>query len=110
MTDKIPDTADTALDLRALVADEMDNVATMLAQGFAGASIRLVGDALQEYGRVPLLEAVPVDHKVAIRPIAADAAVVKFGAPIGRAVAAISAGRHVHIHNVRSDRVSGGTS
>lgn len=39
-------------------------------------------------------------HKFALRDIAAGAAVVKYGQPIGRATRAIAAGEHVHTHNL----------
>ena len=39
-------------------------------------------------------------HKVAIKPIAAGAAVVKYAQAIGRATETIAAGRHVHSHNL----------
>jgi hypothetical protein len=109
MTDKVSEPSRNVEELRALVANEADNVATMLTPGHAGAFVRLIGDALQDYGRMTLLEAIPVDHKVAIRPIDANEAVVKFGARIGCASAAIPAGSHVHVQNVRSDRVPGGS-
>ncbi|TPJ24481.1 altronate dehydratase family protein [Mesorhizobium sp. B2-8-3] len=39
-------------------------------------------------------------HKVAIKPIAAGEAVVKYAQAIGRATQAIAAGEHVHSHNL----------
>ena len=45
----------------------------------------------------------PLGHKIARRPIAAGDKVVKYGAPIGTATAAIAAGAHAHVHNIRSD-------
>ena len=36
-------------------------------------------------------------------PIAAGEKVLKYGAPIGTATAAIAAGEHVHVHNIESD-------
>ena len=51
-------------------------------------------------------DAIPFAHKVAIRAIEAGAQVVKYGVPIGRAKVAIEPGRHVHVHNIRSDYVN----
>lgn len=44
---------------------------------------------------------VPLGHKVALRPIASGDTVVKYGAPIGRALCDIDTGAHVHLHNLR---------
>ena len=44
-------------------------------------------------------DTVPVGHKIAIAAMAAGAAVVKFGQPIGLATQNIAAGDHVHSHN-----------
>ena len=42
-------------------------------------------------------------HKVARRAIATGEKIIKYGVPVGVATAAIEAGAHVHVHNVRSD-------
>lgn len=47
-----------------------------------------------------VLQAVPRGHKVAVEPIAAGAAVLKFGFPIGRATEPVTPGEHVHVHNL----------
>ena len=43
---------------------------------------------------------------MAIRAIAKDGQVFKYGVPIGRAKVAIEPGQHVHVHNIRSDYVN----
>lgn len=45
---------------------------------------------------------VPQGHKLALADIAPGGVVTKYGQPIGRASAAISAGDHVHSHNLRT--------
>jgi hypothetical protein len=42
-------------------------------------------------------------HKLAARPIARGEKILKYGLPIGTALADIAAGEHVHVHNMRSD-------
>jgi altronate dehydratase small subunit len=86
---------------RAVVLHPADNVATALADLSAG---EVVGA-----GAVPctLVEAVPFGHKVALRPIAADGPVIKYGEQIGLARGPIRAGECVHIHNVESQRGRG---
>ena len=72
--------------------DPRDSVATALRDMAAGET------ALG----VTLSEAVGKGHKVAVKPVAAGAPVLKFGFPIGRATRAIAPGEHVHIHNVKT--------
>lgn len=55
------------------------------------------GGTLDLQGRVTL------GHKVAAREIRPGEQIVKYGVPIGSATAAIAAGWHVHIDNMKSD-------
>lgn len=57
---------------------------------------------------VSALEKVDQGHKIAIRFIAADTPVIKYGQAIGRATRDIAAGEHVHAHNLlfQDDRLS----
>jgi len=84
-------------DARLLLLDPRDNVLVVRARVRAYEAI-----AVED-----VVVAVPADlalgHKVARRAIAAGDRIVKYGAPIGSATAAIPAGAHVHVHNVRSD-------
>jgi (2R)-sulfolactate sulfo-lyase subunit alpha len=47
---------------------------------------------------------IPIGHKLAIRDIAAGDTIIKYGVDIGRAVAPIAAGEHLHVHNVKTKR------
>jgi altronate dehydratase len=85
----------------ALVISARDNVATALEALHAGQSIR-AGDV-----SVAVIEPVPRGHKIALGPIAAGEAVVKYGSPIGTASCDIAAGAHVHTHNLASTRGRG---
>ena len=85
----------------AIVISASDNVATALEPLEAGLTLR-AGAAT-----VPVIEAIPRGHKVALRPIAAGEAVVKYGSAIGIASCDIAAGAHVHTHNVASTRGRG---
>ncbi|MDB5799036.1 MAG: galactonate dehydratase [Paucimonas sp.] len=75
---------------RHIVVDGADNVATLLdtEEGLA----LLAGGA-------PCAAGIPFGHKVALRPIGAGEAVIKYGVTIGRAIRPIAAGEHVHVHN-----------
>jgi (2R)-sulfolactate sulfo-lyase subunit alpha len=50
------------------------------------------------------LDAVPLGHKIALGPIKPDDTILKYGHDVGRAVAQIDRGRHVHIHNMKTKR------
>jgi len=47
---------------------------------------------------------IPIGHKLALVDIPADSTVVKYGHDIGRAVAAIKRGQHLHVRNVKTKR------
>ncbi|MGL4239706.1 MAG: UxaA family hydrolase [Beijerinckiaceae bacterium] len=79
-----------------------DTVAVALRDLPAGASIRWQGGA--KTGEVAAREAIPLGHKISLAAVPAGAAVMKYGAPIGRATRAIAAGAHVHVHNLESAR------
>lgn len=84
-----------------IVISDRDNVATALETLEPGRELT-VGDR-----RISVADRIPSGHKIALRPIAAGEAVIKYGSPIGTATAAIEAGRHVHVHNVASNRGRG---
>jgi hypothetical protein len=76
-----------------------DNVATMIDDASAGA-IELIGATR---GEIVTLENISRGHKIALRDIAANEAVVKFGVRIGHATKPIARGVWVHLHNLASD-------
>jgi (2R)-sulfolactate sulfo-lyase subunit alpha len=53
---------------------------------------------------VKALDDIPLGHKIALKNIKNDETVVKYGHDIGRSVASIALGRHVHVHNVKTKR------
>jgi altronate hydrolase len=79
---------------------DTDNVAVAAKPIAQGVVLELEGRELRA------LDPIPFAHKIAVRLIEQDAQVIKYGVPIGRAKVAIEAGRHVHVHNIRSDYVN----
>lgn len=77
-----------------------DDVAVALRDLAAGERVRI------DEQFVELIDAVPRGHKFALHAIAPAQPVRKYGWPIGSATAPISAGVHVHSHNVVT-RLSG---
>jgi len=78
----------------ALRIHASDNVATCLADAAAGDEVVIEGETIE------LLDAVGRGHKFALAPIARGERVVKYGFEIGRAIADIAVGAHVHSHNL----------
>ena len=78
-----------------------DNVATALQALQVGQVIEAGGT------RVTVAEAIAPGHKIALRDVAVGEAVIKYGSPIGTASAGITAGEHVHTHNLASSRGRG---
>ena len=74
-----------------------------LKKGSTIGALTLEGKAV---GKVRLLNNVPLGHKVAMRDVALDKPVIKYGRPVGKAVQSISRGAHVHTHNVKTLRWS----
>lgn len=75
-----------------------DNVAISRAALPAGALANWNGEML------PLADAVPAMHKVAVRAIGAGEPVLKYGQVIGFATSDIKPGSHVHEHNMQAGR------
>ena len=87
---------------RALVMHPKDNVATVLEDVSPEQGVEI------ESGNKTLIlsatEAIPFGHKIALRNIRPNAKVIKYGEVIGTATQGISAGSHVHVHNIKSTR------
>jgi altronate dehydratase small subunit len=79
----------------AFQIDSRDNVATALTELGEG-SVLLRGDSIQD--TIHAVEHIPTGHKIALRDIACDEAIVKYGIVIGRATQSIAKGKWVHLH------------
>ncbi len=47
---------------------------------------------------------IPLGHKIALRDFKPGDTVIKYGCDIGRIVAPVTAGDHVHVHNLKTKR------
>jgi (2R)-sulfolactate sulfo-lyase subunit alpha len=50
------------------------------------------------------LDAVPLGHKIALGDLKAGDTVLKYGHDVGKIVAPVGKGRHVHVHNLKTKR------
>lgn len=91
---------------QALMLHEDDHVATAIVDLEEGSDVT-VERADGSRQRSTVTEAIPFGHKFALDDIPAAVEILKYGEKIGITNAAIPAGRHVHVHNVDSQRGRG---
>lgn len=82
--------------MKAIVINSADNVAVALEDLKKGSLVET------SKGSVTLLEDITRGHKFALRDIAQDEGVIKYGYPIGKAKELIKKGSHVHVENVKT--------
>ncbi len=88
-----------------LVHDRHDNVGVVVVENLvAGTDALCVVTEDNSEFRTPVIQHVPLGHKVALQDLANGATVVKYGQDIGRVVAPIRKGEHVHTHNLKTKR------
>ena len=88
-----------------VVHDENDSVGVVVVEGVK-AGTKLTG-WIMDQDKDLQMEAksdIPIGHKLAIKPLAKDSTVIKYGVDIGRVVAPIQVGEHAHVHNIKTKR------
>ena len=91
----------------ALKVNDLDNVATIFANGITDGTIIEVRDKKGNSENVKVIEDVPYGHKIAVKDIKKDEIITKYGEEIGIATADIKVGEYVHVHNLDSMRGRG---
>lgn len=91
----------------ALQCNEADNVAVVFSEEAKAGSTVTVKDKAGRSSEMTLRTDIPFGHKFALRMIKAGEHVLKYGESLGVASADISAGEHVHVHNLESERGRG---
>ncbi|CAG1012037.1 MAG: UxaA family hydrolase [Rhizobiaceae bacterium] len=88
-----------------LVHDHKDNVGVVVVEGLtAGTKMLGVVTADNSSFELEAKADVPIGHKVALRNLASGDTAVKYGEDIGRFVADVARGGHVHVHNLKTKR------
>jgi len=88
-----------------LVHDRKDNVGVVVVEGLkAGTDMLCVVTEDNTSFRLRSAADVPIGHKVALRDLKAGDTAVKYGEDIGKIVAAVGIGGHVHVHNLKTKR------
>jgi len=88
-----------------IVHDKADTVGVMVVENVsAGADLTGWIMETDETITVKSLDPVPLGHKIALQDIRSGDTILKYGHDVGRAVAEIATGRHVHVHNMKTKR------
>ncbi len=88
-----------------IVHDKTDTVGVIVVEGIeAGADLTGWLMETDETISAKALDAIPLGHKIALGNIGDGDAVLKYGHDIGKAVAAIPAGGHVHVQNLKTKK------
>ena len=88
-----------------LVHNRRDNVGVVVVENLsAGTDMLCVVTEDDSEFRGILNQDVPIGHKVALKDLAVGETVIKYGEDIGRIVAPVRKGDHVHIHNLKTKR------
>ena len=91
----------------ALKVDDLDNVATIFANGITDGTEVEVRDKKGNSEIITVHGDVPYGHKIALRNIAPGEHIMKYGECIGAASHPISKGDYVHVHNLDALRGRG---
>ncbi len=90
--------------IQFLVHEKADNVGVATIDIKAGETARGLYMDSQESLEMKPLHDISLGHKIALTDIAAESSIIKYGADIGRVVAEIKAGGHVHTQNLKTRR------
>lgn len=90
--------------IQFLIHEKADSVGVATADIKAGETAKGLYMDTQENIDVTSLSDIPLGHKIALRGHKVDDSVIKYGNDIGKVVADIEKGQHVHIHNLKTRR------
>ena len=91
----------------ALKVDDLDNVATIFANGSTDGTEAEVRDKKGNSEIITVHGDVPYGHKIALRDMVPGERIMKYGECIGAASHPISKGDYVHVHNLDALRGRG---
>lgn len=88
-----------------LVHDRKDNVGVVVVEDLKSGTdmICVVTEDNSDF-RLTCHDDVPIGHKVALSDLDVGETIFKYGEDIGKVVAPIRKGGHVHVHNVKTKR------
>jgi (2R)-sulfolactate sulfo-lyase subunit alpha len=88
-----------------VVHDEGDSVGVVVVEGIKSGQ-KLTGWIMDQDRDIEIRAQndIPIGHKLAIKALANNDTVIKYGVDIGRTVAPIKVGEHAHVHNIKTKR------
>ena len=88
-----------------LVHEKKDNVGVVVVENLkAGTKMLCVVTHDNSSFELEVNDDVPIGHKVALRDIGSGDTAIKYGEDIGKFVANVKKGAHVHVHNLKTKR------
>ncbi len=88
-----------------LVHDHDDNVGVVVVEDLkAGTDMLCVVTHDNSSFNLTANEDVPIGHKIALKDISEGDTAIKYGEDIGKFVAPVKKGNHVHTHNLKTKR------
>jgi (2R)-sulfolactate sulfo-lyase subunit alpha len=90
--------------IQFLVHGAADNVAVAVVDVVAGQCCECLNMETKQRFEIVAKMDIPLGHKIALKGMKIDDTVVKYDHDIGRVVAPINMGDHVHVHNVKTKR------
>jgi (2R)-sulfolactate sulfo-lyase subunit alpha len=88
-----------------LVHDHKDNVGVVVVEGLkAGTNMLCVVTHDNSSFELAVTADVPIGHKVALADLKTGDTAIKYGEDIGKFVADVEKGGHVHVHNLKTKR------
>ena len=88
-----------------LVHDHDDNVGVVVVEGLtAGTDMLCVITHDDSDFQLTSKDDVPIGHKIALKDLNEGDTIIKYGEDIGKMVASVEKGGHVHVHNLKTKR------
>jgi (2R)-sulfolactate sulfo-lyase subunit alpha len=93
------------MSIHFVVHEDGDDVGVVVVEGIK-AGQELTGWIMEQNKDVKVVAGndIPIGHKVALTNHSVGDTLIKYGVDIGRVVAPIKRGEHVHIHNLKTKR------
>ena len=90
--------------IQFLVHDKKDSVGVAVVDVKAGQELQGRSLDTNEALAARATMDIPLGHKIALKDLKVGDTVLKYGCDIGKVVAPIKTGEHVHVHNVKTKR------
>jgi len=88
-----------------LVHEDADGVGVVVVEGLK-AGQEITGWVMKEDRTIAIKinDDIPIGHKVALQDYAKGDTIIKYNTDIGKVIAPIKKGEHLHVHNVKTKR------